>query len=344
MLFDSTVEEPVELLSEVVSKAFLHGPSSRYESVFGNGNAHLIAAIARRYGVQTSDVLTTTGVVVGLRQVLATEVKQGDRVLVETPGFDVLSAMVTNMGAEAAPLQRRAPDFDVRPEDLQAAICDRTRMVVISNLHNPSGAWLSEERIAELEAVARARNVLLVVDEVYADTARPVIAPLAQRPNLVRLNSLSKVFGLHGLRCGWIIAAPELIERIATANASREFGASKLAHAVAALVMEQPQAFEEHSRSVMARYRPVLDYHLKAMVTDGLMEGAMPQHGCMAFPKLVDHSDTLSLAERLWSGHGLISAPGEMFGLAGHMRLGMGESIDAMDDGLARLHKALKSV
>ena len=343
MLFDSTVEEPLELLSEVISKAFLHGPSSRYESVFGRGNAYLIAAIARRYGVQESEVLPTTGVIVGLRQVLATLVQAGDRVLVETPGFDVLAGMVENAGAEVAPLHRRFPDFDLTPEALDAAICDRTRMVVISNLHNPSGITLSEDRIAELEAVARARNVWLVVDEVYADFARPVIVPLAQKSCLIRLNSLSKVFGLHGLRCGWIIAQDDVIERIADANATREFGASKLAHAVSAVVLEEPQSFEEHWRAVVARYRPVLDYHLAAMVKDGVLEGYLPEYGCMAFPKVVGHTDTVALAETLWREHGLISAPGEMFGLAGHMRLGMGVSIEAMDDGLARLHKALKS-
>lgn len=342
MLFDSTVEEPVELLSEVVSKAFCHGPTAHYESVFGHGNSRLIEALGKRYGVRTDRVLTTTGVVVALRQVLSALVKSGERVLVETPCFDVLPAMVGFAGAELGHIERSFPDYDLTPEALDAAICDRTRMVVISNLHNPSGHVLDEEHIAELEAVARARGVWLVVDEVYADLARPVISPLAVHPNLIRLNSLSKVFGLHGLRCGWIIADEAVVERIADHNATREFGLSKLSHAVAALVLEEPQGFEDHTRTVVARNRPVLEYHLKAMVDDGVIEVKIPAYGCMAFPRTVDHQDTVALAEVLWREHGLVSAPGEMFGAAGHMRLGMGTSMQSIDEGLARLHQALK--
>ncbi len=94
----------------------------------------------------------------------------------------------------------------------------------------------------------------------------------------------------------------------------------------------------------MARYRPVLNYHLDAMIADGVLEGGMPQYGCMAFPRVVGQPDTVALADVLWRDHGLVTAPGEMFGLSGHMRLGMGASVETMDDGLARLHRALKSV
>jgi len=344
VLFDSTVEEPLGLLSEILVKGFSPTGTSRYESVFGHGNSHLIQALAQRYGVAAEQLLPTTGVIVGLRQLLAALVKPQERVLVETPGFDVLSGMVTYAGAQVAPLERQFPDFDLTPETLEAAICERTRMVVISNLHNPSGVWIGEERIAALEAVARAHGVWLVVDEVYADIARPVMPKLAVLPNLIRLNSLSKVFGLHGLRCGWIIATADIIARISEANADREFGASKLAHAAAALVLEQPGAFEDHWRTIMARYRPVLNYHLDAMIADGVLEGGMPQYGCMAFPRVVGQPDTVALADVLWRDHGLVTAPGEMFGLSGHMRLGMGASVETMDDGLARLHRALRSV
>lgn len=344
ILFDSTVEEPLEQLAEVVRQAFHNEVSSRYQSVFARGNAFLIAALARRYGVGEEEVLPTTGVVSGLRQVLFSLIKPGDKVAVETPCFDVLPNMVKQARAEVVPLVRQWPCFDITAASVEAVMAEGCRMVVISHLHNPSGMPLSESRLAELEAVVRAHDGWLVVDEVYADMARVASGPLQVLPRLIRLNSLSKVFGLHGLRCGWITAEKDVLNHIVETNSLSEFGPSKLSHSVAALVLEQPEPFEAHSLRVISRSRAVMEYHLAAMAADGLIEGGLPAYGCMAFPRLVNHADTLVLAETLWRDHGLVSAPGEMFGLAGHMRLGLGSSVEAMDDGLARLHRALKTV
>lgn len=342
LLFESTIDEPVQLLSELVARAFENGATDRYASVFGRGNPHLIDALAVRYGVERGMVLTTTGAANGIGQILTALAGPGDQVLVETPGFDVLTSLAEASGAEVASLVRPAPTFDLTVETLLGALTPTTRMVVISNLHNPSGLRLDESRVLELARAAAEHDVWLVVDEVYADFARPeaICTPLA--PNLIRVNSLSKVFGLYGLRCGWVVAAPDVVDRIAVANASREFGASKLTHAIAALILEQPAPFEAHARAVLAERRPILARHLAAMNADGLMEGEMPEFGCMAFPRVTHHQDTVLLAERLWRDHGLVTAPGEMFGHAGHMRLGIGLSPEAMDDGLSRLHEALR--
>lgn len=343
LLFESTVEEPTLLLSDLTARAFGERLTDRYTSIFGRGNPYLIDALAKRYGVAAAAVLTTTGVANGLAQVLAAFITPGDRVLIETPGFDVLGGLAQAAGGQATPLLRAAPDFDLSPEALREVLTPGVRMAVISNLHNPSGRRLDEEVILALARVAGEKDVWLVVDEVYADFARPDVVRLPSAPNLIRINSLAKVFGLYGLRCGWIIADPKAIEGIAQANATREFGASKLTHAIGALILEDAAPFEAHWRAVLAQRRPILERHLAAMRADGLMDGAMPDFGCMAFPRLIRHTDTLALAERLWRDHALVTAPGEMFGTAGHMRLGIGLSSAQMDEGLSRLHEALRA-
>lgn len=343
LLFESTVEEPTALLSTLVARAFGERPTNRFTSIFGRGNPYLIEALASRYGVAAAGVLTTTGVANGLAQVLTAFIAPGDKVLIETPGFDVLGGLAQAAGGQATPLVRAAPDFDLTPDALREALTPGVRMAVISNLHNPSGRRLDEEAILALARAAEERDVWLVVDEVYADFARPDAVRLPSAPNLIRLNSLAKVFGLYGLRCGWIIADSKATERIAQANATREFGASKLTHAIGALVLEGAAPFEAHWRAVLAQRRPILARHLAAMRSDGLMDGEMPDFGCMAFPRLTQHTDTLALAERLWRDHALVTAPGEMFGMAGHMRLGIGLSSEQMDEGLSRLHEALRA-
>ncbi|WP_292103613.1 pyridoxal phosphate-dependent aminotransferase [Brevundimonas sp.] len=342
LVFESTVEEPVHLLADLVSRAFSGGPPDRYESVFGRGNPHLLAALAARYGVAGRSILAVTGVSSGMAQVLNTLVSPGDHVLVERPGFDVLSSLAHAAWCKVTDLARPAPDFDLTAADLRRALRPDTRMVIISNLHNPSGRLLDEQRVLELAAAAAEVGAWLVVDEVYADFARADAIRLQTAPNLLRINSLSKVFGLYALRCGWIIADPEVIARVAAANAGLEFGVSKLTHAVAAMVLEDSGAFEDHWRGVLAAGRPVLARHMAAMASDGLIEGEAPPFGCMAFPRVVGHPDTLRLAESLWREDGLVTAPGEMFGRAGHMRLGFGLSPAALDEGLSRLHESLR--
>jgi len=343
ILFESTVAEPETLLAGVISDAFTGGVTDRFESVFGRGNPHLLAALAARYGVDEQCILPTTGVCNGVAQVLAALVSPGDHVLVETPGFDVLADLARRAGAEVELLPRQGATFDIDPDALRARLKLNTKLVIVTNLHNPSGHHLGAERLKALAAVAATCGAYVLVDEVYADFAAALGDPPAARlaPNLISINSLTKVFGLFSLRCGWIVTTRSLALRIANASAGREFGVSKLTHAIAALVLESPAPFEAHWRAVLDASRPIVETHLAAMRADDLLDGDLPPYGCISFPRVVGHADTRRLAETLWRDHEIVTAPGEFFGLAGHMRLGFGVSAPTIDRGLARLHEAL---
>ena len=343
ILFESTVAEPEHLLARLVADAFASPVTDRFESVFGRGNPYLLAALAQRYGVDEQCILPTTGVCNGVAQVLAGLVALGDHVLVETPGFDVLSDLARLAGAEVELLPRTGDTFAFDADDLRARLRPNTRLVIITNLHNPSGHHLDEKALQSLAAVAATVGAHVLVDEVYADFASDKGDLPAARlaPNLISVNSLTKVFGLFSLRCGWIFTTRALTRRIANASAGREFGVSKLTHAIGALVLEKPEPFEAHWRGVLAESRPVMERHLAAMRADDLIEGELPPYGCIAFPRVVGHADTRTLAEVLWRDHDIVTAPGEFFGQAGHMRLGFGVPASAIDRGLAKLHEAL---
>jgi aspartate/methionine/tyrosine aminotransferase len=341
-LFESTIEEPVALLAEASRVVFDAEDQGYFQSVFGRGNARLIQAVARRYGVAADQVLTTTGAGNGVAQALRSVIQPGDRVLIETPGFSVLDEIVRASGAAVDHLPRAADAFAVSPAEVRAAIQPGTRAVVLSNLHNPSGCWLDDREILDIARLLARDGIWLILDEVYADFARQPGGRVAVAPNLVRVNSLTKVFGLFSLRCGWLIAEPSVVAAVTLANEAVEHGASKLTHAVGAVVLERPEAFEAHWRAVLQINRPVLLRHVQAMQADGLIAGGVPEYGCIYFPRIVGFDDTLALAERLWRRSGLITAPGEFFGAPGHMRLGFGGDAAALDEGLARLHRALK--
>src|SRR5690606_3870140 len=114
----------------------------------------------------------------------------------------------------------------------------RTRLIVLTNAHNPSGAHLGDEALRAIAAVAHRAGVPVLVDEGYGDfvPAPERSGPAARLdPCFISINGLTKVYGLHALRCGWIIASDTILRRLRPVYADLESGSSKLTHGIASL-------------------------------------------------------------------------------------------------------------
>jgi aspartate/methionine/tyrosine aminotransferase len=346
MLFDSTIREPTQALIEVVREAFSHEVTSRYVSVFADGNRYAVDALARRYDLSADQIITTTGATGALNMVLKALVAPGDHVLVERPGFDFLGRLARDAGAVVGNIERSAPVFRIDVDGLAAQLTPRTRVAIITNLHNPSGARLTPQEISAVAARLAQANVVLVVDEVYADFARDAGAPPAAQlaDNVVTVSSLTKVLGLFALRFGWLAAHPDLLDRIKAKAPDGDLGVSKLSHAVAAHVLERPEPFEAHWRRAIEVNRPLVLQHAAALSAAGLIEGEPPQYGCMFFPRIVGADDTVALARQLHRRHGVLVAPGEYFGAPGRLRIGFGADPAAVETGLHRLAAGLEEL
>jgi aspartate/methionine/tyrosine aminotransferase len=342
-LFDSTISEPTEQLVSLIHDAVSPRMTSRYVSVFVGGNRFVVDAVCARYGEDPSRLMLTTGVTSAMQMIFRSLVPRGHRVLIERPRFDLLASLAGNAGAVVDDLPRLAPDFRVDLDQLKIRLTPRTRLVVLTNLHNPSGARLAAEDIAAIAALADEVNAMVVVDEIYADFARqPGDAPTASlAPNIISVNSLTKVFGLFALKCGWIAADPAILARIQDCIPEGDVGVSKLSHAVAAHVLEAAPVFDAHWRTIMAQTAPVMRLHAEAMTADGLISGGVPEAGCLYFPRVTGVEDTRALARDLWRDDGVMVAPGEFFGLRGHIRLGFAGEAKTLDRGLSRLHEGL---
>jgi len=346
MLWDSTIAEPTGALVDVVRAAFSPAVTSRYVSVFADGNRFAVEALARRYGLSPDRIMTTTGATSALGLALKALAAPGDRVLVEQPGFDVLAQQARAAGLLVDEVARPAPDYRIDLEDLAARLTPRTRAVVITNLHNPTGARLEPAEIAAVAAVAARVGAVLVVDEVYADFAAETGAPPAATlaSNIVTVSSLTKVFGLFSLKFGWLAGDAALVARVRASAPDGDIGVSKLSHAVAAHVLEAPAPFETHWQGMLAATRPVMQRHVAALVADGLLIGELPPYGCMYFPRVAGVDDTRGLARRLLAEFGVLVAPGEYFGAPGHIRIGFGADPEALDKGLTRLRAGLEAL
>lgn len=343
-LFDSSVPEPVELLRRIMLEGFSDPITSRYTSAFASGNPFVVDQLALRYDVPAEQILCTTGATGALSLIYRALMAPGDRVLVENPCFDLFHNIATAQGFGFDRFERRGEGFTVDPDEIAAAIGPATRIVVLSNLHNPSGMIIDQDRLAAIGRIAEARGVTVIVDEVYADYIDPDLRPapaVKLSPAIISVSSLTKSHGLSTLRCGWIVAEPDKMRRIRALAEEIDFGVSNLAHAVAALVLEQPAAFDDYRTQIMKRARPIMESYHTHWRAKGLVTGDLPRFGCIAFPRLLDIGDSIAFSEWLAERCGVIVAPGEYFGAAGHIRIGFARAPGDVDYGLQALTDGL---
>lgn len=343
--FDSSVPEPRELLRQTIADAFAARITPDYLSTFGGGNPVIIDILADRYDVAREQVLCTTGATGALSLLYRSLAEPGDHVLVETPGFDLFQDLATNQGLHVDLFSRSGPQFLFDPTEVEGLIRHNTRLIILSNLHNPSGMALDYMALEALARVAERRNVLVIIDEVYGDYARAENRPCpASRlsPNFISISSLTKIFGLSTLRCGWIVGSRPVVDRVRDMAMKFEFGMSNLAHAVAANIMRKPTAFAAYSDGIVNSARPRVDAWFAEHKNAGLLTGELPDDGCICFPKLVDVDDTESFSAWLLERAGVIVAPGEYFGMPGHIRIGFAQTEEDLDRGLAALSDGLR--
>lgn len=344
--FDSSVPEPLPLLREVVAGAFAPSVTSRYASAFNGGNPYVLDLLADRYGVDRSCVLGTTGATGALSLLYRSLLAPGDHVLVERPGFDLFEELGRSRGLDMSWFPRSGEQFAIDFEDLARNLRPDTKMVIVSNLHNPSGMALSAESLHRLARLAEAREFLVVVDEVYGEYApadargRPASA---LSPNFISISSLTKIYGLSTLRCGWIVGAPDVMAPVRRVSDRQEISISNLAHAVAALIMENPKAFDRFTHDTVGAARPVMEARFEAWKREGLVEGALPPFGCICFPRLAGIDDTEAFADWLADRSGVIVAPGEFFGAPGHVRIGFARALDELQSGLDAITDGLRA-
>ncbi|MFO1465925.1 MAG: pyridoxal phosphate-dependent aminotransferase [Steroidobacteraceae bacterium] len=343
-LFESSVPEPTHLLTETAALAFGRGFTDHYAGTFVSGNPFVVSQLCQRYGVDASSVLCTTGASSALSLIYRACLKPGDRVLIEKPGFDLFEILATLLGIGVDRFERSAPAFTLDPAKLAQALHPRTRLIVCTDLHNPSGSLATPEALREIGALARRQEALVAVDEVYADYAGPARRAAATLgDNFFSISSLTKNYGLSTLRCGWVIANPRILAAVRHVYDETDFGVSKLAHSVAAFVLEQRDAYDRHWQDMLRESRPVMQRQHESWAAAGLVSGQVPAHGCIYFPRLTGVDNTGRFTARAAREHGVYLAPGEYFDAPGHVRIGFGQPVEKLREALARLTAALQA-
>ncbi|KAE8339933.1 hypothetical protein BDV24DRAFT_175770 [Aspergillus arachidicola] len=341
------------------------------KQVYGaiRGSKALRSNIAKLYTTESSDnlspenVLVTNGAIQANFLALYTNVGPGDHVICHYPTYQQLYSVPEGFGAEVD-LWRSKEDAGWQPdlEELKSLIKLNTKLIIINNPQNPTGAVLNRETLQGLVDIAREHNIMIHSDEVYRPLFHSVNTSQQEHPpsilslgydKVVATGSMSKAFSLAGIRLGWIVSrSPEIVEACASTRDYTIISVGQLDDSVATLALSTPTVHNLLERNIqLARQNlAALDTFIEEF--EWAIQWTRPQAGTTAFIKFVNREgkpiDDVVLCQRLQKQTGVMLVPGsQCFGggvdFKGYVRMGYVPEHQVMVDGLQALREFMRN-
>lgn len=306
----------------------------------------LRASIAHLHAVSVDEVAACNGASQAIWLAYASLARPGDEILVETPTYGPFVQTAAIVGANVTRFVRsRADHFALDPDAVCAALTAKTRVVAVTNLHNPSGARSDESAIRAIAKRLQAQDGFLLIDEVYApfdrsgDSER--IACRTSRhiaPNVVVVSSLSKAFGLGMHRIGWVIGPSDLVERahVALRASTGDLSASWALFGVCAFA-ELPSLAARAERT-MGSKRARIDAWV---VERPGLHWSRPAGGLYGLVTLPGARELRTTLEAGIAEHSVIAVPGSFFDVPDSIRIAWSLPEELLDEALRRLDAVL---
>ncbi|HYM39431.1 MAG TPA: aminotransferase class I/II-fold pyridoxal phosphate-dependent enzyme [Thermoplasmata archaeon] len=274
--------------------------------------------------------------------------ERGDDIVVMQPNYQQLWGLAKTWGVKAKPLWLREDlEWQFDPEDLKRLITPKTKAVQVCNPNNPTGAIMAApQRKALLDAVEDA-GAWLLSDEVYQgaerEGRRTETLWNGYEKTLVT-NGLSKAYGLPGLRVGWLIGPSAMVEELMAYHDYLTLTPTMLSDRLARLVLAKRRREE-----VLARTREILQKNYPAIRDWIDSHGAVLSHvppaaGAICYLRYTLKMNSTALVERLRKEKSVLIVPGDMFGMDGYVRIGIGPPTDYLLAGLERFDELLRDL
>ena len=302
-------------------------------------------AIAERYGNGDPErVIATHGSSEAIFLIMTALLNPGDEVVVLDPCYQQLFSIAEAIGCRLKfwPL-RFENGFVPDVEEGKSLITDKTRMVVVNFPHNPTGASITAEQQEELVKATAAVGAYLVWDAAFAAityNSAPLPDPVHYE-RCISMGTLSKSFGLPGLRVGWCLTSPDVLERFAKLRDYTILALSPLVELIAQRTIEKAEVVVgERQRQANANLdilKTWCDEHRE------FVEWVPPRGGVCSFPRLRTISDVETFCHRLGRSYGVLLVPGICFNAPFHVRLGFGGATPKLVEGLSRFSTLLKA-
>src|SRR2546426_3433530 len=306
------------------------------------GYAPLQTAIAEHHGVDPECVVESAGTSMANHLAMAAIIEPGDEVLIEQPAYGPILDVAHYLEAKVKRFSRTEENgWAVDPGEIRRCVTAKTRLIVITNLHNPTSVLTLDSVLREVGDIARAIGALVLVDEVYLDAVYDGTPGTSFHlgPEFLVTSSLTKVYGISGLRCGWILAQPDLAWKMRRLN--DVYGATGVypGELLSVAAFRHLNLLRERPRRILEADRKLLRDFLAEQSGVSAVE---TKWGTTSFLRLLN-GDANAFLEQLRSDFDTSAVPGRFFEMPDHFRIGMGVNTEMFAEGLNRIGHALTS-
>lgn len=305
------------------------------------GYRPLLEALASHCRVSVDMVITVSGgTSMANHLAMAALLGHGDEVLIEEPTYEPLLAIASYLGAVVKRFPRRFADgFRVDIDALATQVTPHTRLIVLTNMHNPSSVLLDNETLQQVGALARSVGARVLVDEVYLEALfeDAPVSSVHLGPEFVATSSLTKGYGLSGLRCGWILADPELAQSLWRLKDIFDGVGPHPTERLSVVALEQLPQITARAKRILGSNRASLNQFLN---TRDDLDAVRTDSGTTSFP-LLRRGSVEALCSRLHEKYETAIVPGRFFEMPQHVRIGICCEPETFEKGLERLGAAL---
>jgi aminotransferase len=326
---------------------------TRYTSNYGilELREEIAALLHRRYGLSydpKTEILVTVGVSEGVDLTMRTLIDPGDEVVSPDPGYVAYEADIIFAGGRPVPVPTYAKfDFGVRAEEIAAAITPRTKLILLGNPNNPTGAVVPRAELEGIARLAQEHDLIVAVDEVYSrlvyDTEHVSIAAMpGMRERTVLLDGFSKAYAMTGWRVGYVAAPKVILEAMLKVH---QYAIMCAGTAPQEAALEALRHGEEDVQAMHEAYA-----RRRRMFVDGLnrigLPCSEPRGAFYAFPDISSTGmSDIDFAEKLLFEEEVAVVPGSSFGAAGngYVRCAYCTAYDKLEEALVRMERFLKN-
>ncbi|HXX42416.1 MAG TPA: pyridoxal phosphate-dependent aminotransferase [Chthoniobacterales bacterium] len=312
----------------------LHGENSY-------GYQPLVAALASHCKVAPGSVVTVSGgTSMANHLAMAAILEHGGEILIEQPTYEPILAVANYLGAKIKRFPRRfESNYQIDMDELAKQVTPQTRLIALTNLHNPSSVLANETTLRKIAALARDVSAHVLVDEVYLEAMFENAPPTSLHlgPEFVAASSLTKGYGLSGLRCGWILAEPDLALKMRRLDDI--FGATPPhpMERMSVIALARLPKIAARAKEILESNRTALQLFLNQRND---LEFAATDYGTTLFPRLRT-ANVEQLCTLLVEKYDTAVVPGHFFESPDHFRIGMCCAPEAFKAGLNGLAQAL---
>jgi aspartate/methionine/tyrosine aminotransferase len=335
-----TVNDVLALAGEETRDDFLN-----HKLVYGHpaGNDSLREAIAEMEGVSPDAVQIVTGASEALVALMWLAAEPGANVVLPLPGFTTFSALPESLGLEIRYYRvNRENGFRIDVDEIKRLVDSKTKLIVVNNPHNPTGATVSDSDMEALHAFTADRGVQLISDQVYHPIYHGERTKSAARlPHATVISDLSKAFSIPGVRTGWMIEHDaKRREQYWTARAYFSVCNSTTGEILSEIAIRKRDLVLGRTQEVAARNLKILDRFMKEHAD--VLGWIPPQGGMTAFPWMASGENARPFCQAA-TERGILLAPGDCFDSPPHFRIGFAAAGEGFSLALDRFGQFVKT-